>query len=71
MTQKERLQMLSEWVKDLNPKAYLKKADSRCGNLYAVATPHETWTEYLEPRTLEHVLIMAFHADKFMGIKNA
>lgn len=68
--------MLNDWVKELNPKAYLAAADARCGDLYAVTTNDEKgcpkhWTSFKNLDTLESMLIMVFHIDEFMKIKEA
>ena len=70
--------MLSEWVKKLNPKAYLKIADARCGKRYAVCTPDESgsglykeWTAYYPLKELELILMAHFNHDEFMKIKTA
>ena len=76
MTKKQQLKMLTEWVKKLNPKAYLYPGDGRLGSVYAVATNNEdggvhVWTSFKDLDTLESMLMMAFHIDEFMKIKEA
>lgn len=76
MTKKEQLKMLKDWVKRLNPKAFLDRADARCGNRYAVTTKNEkgcvhNWTPYYDLDTLEAVLINLLRAEEFMEIKSA
>ena len=72
-----RHQMLTEWVKELNPKAYLKMADARCGKRYAVCTPgkpgecYVEWTAYYPLKELELILMAHFNHERFMKIKDA
>lgn len=74
MTHNQRKEMLRGWVKKLNPKAYLMKADSRCGCLYAVATHDGTfikkWTNFYDLKTLEAVLVELLDCETFMKIKD-
>lgn len=75
MTKKQQLKVMEGWVKKLNPKAFLHRADARCGERYAVATKKDgclhTWTPYYTPDTMDAVLCMVLHADEFMKIKAA
>ena len=61
MSGKERKQMLENWVHDLNPKAYLRRADPRCGSRYAVAIKgkenENPLTSYLPLKELEQFLL--------------
>ena len=75
MTNKQRIEMLSRWVKDLNPKAFLHHADVRCGGLYAIATRNDDgsvkiWSQFMKPTELEKALVMYFD-NSFNDIKNA
>ena len=75
MTQKKRLEMLSRWVKDLNPKAFLHRADARLGGLMAIATRNDDgsikiWSQFMKPTELEKALVMYFD-NSFNDIKNA
>lgn len=74
MTNKERIKMLENWVKDLNPKAFLHHADGRCGNYYAIATSDgcaiHVWTQFMTPTEMENALILYFD-NQFEKIKNA
>ena len=74
MTNKQRLEMLSRWVKELNPKAKIEHADARCGNLVAIVTPMGTgrkvWSQFMKPTELEKCLVMYFD-NNFANIKNA
>ena len=47
MTNKQRKTMIEQWVTQINPKAILRAADTRCGARYAVyvvASPGEFGT---------------------------
>ena len=75
MTNKEREEMLTRWVKDLNPKAYLEHADARLGGYYAIATKTDVgsvriWTQFMTLKEMEKALILV-HDNSFMEIKNA
>lgn len=74
MNNKERIQMLEKWVKDINPKAFLHPADGRCGGYYAIATSDgcaiHTWTQFMAPKEMEQALILYFD-NNFAKIKNA
>ena len=71
MTSKQRKTMIEGWVKEINPKAILRAADSRCGARYAVyvvPTPGEfgiRCTDYLPLEQLERYLLGVFHANEF------
>ena len=71
MTSKQRKTMIEGWVKEINPKAILRAADSRCGAKYAVyvvPTPGEfgaRCTDYLPLEHLEQYLLGVFYANEF------
>ena len=71
MTSKQRKRMIEGWVKEINPKAILRAADSRCGARYAVyvvPTPGEfgtRCTDYLPLEQLEHYLLGVLDANEF------
>ena len=76
MTKKQQLKMMEGWVKKFNPKAFLHRADARCGERYAVTTKNgegcvRNWTPYYNLDTLEAVLMNLFRAEEFMEIKSA
>ena len=71
MTSKQRKAMIEGWVKEINPNAILRAADSRCGARYAVyvvPTPGEfgtRCTDYLPLEQLEQYLLGVFYANEF------
>lgn len=68
MTTKERKTMLENWVKKLNAKAKLEKADPRCGNRYAVVLgTHNPITSYLPLNQLEQYLTGVLQHDRFLN----
>ncbi|MBR5728842.1 MAG: hypothetical protein IKX61_01355 [Prevotella sp.] len=74
MTRNERNQVLESRAKIFNPKAYIKKADPRCGVRYAVCTKttggwDKEWTPYLPLKELENVLEALLNYDSFIKIK--
>lgn len=73
MTHKERLTMLTNWVKDINPKAFLHHADARLGGYYAIATRNDggvhIWTQFMTLTELEKALVLFFDYDNFIKIK--
>lgn len=70
MSGKERKQMLEDWVYDWNPKAYLRRADPRCGSRYAVAIKgkenENPLTEYMPLKELEQFLSGVIQSSKFL-----
>lgn len=71
MTTQEQKSMLENWVKKLNSKAKLEKADPRCGNRYAVVIgTHNPITSYLPLTQLEQYLQGVLQADRFMNAIN-
>ncbi len=71
MTNKERKSMIERWVTEINPKAILRAADTRCGARYAVyvvPTPEEfgtRCTDYLPLEQLEQYLLGVFYSSEF------
>ena len=71
MTNKERKSMIERWVTEINPKAILRAADTRCGARYAVyvvPTPGEfgtRCTDYLPLEQLEQYLLGVFYSSEF------
>lgn len=76
MTHKQKENMLDIWVKEhFNPKAFIQRADVRCGCRYAVATKKDgclhLWTPFLLISTLEEVLTHLINYNDFIKIKEA
>ena len=63
--------MIEGWVKEINPKAILRAADSRCGARYAVYVAPSSGefgtrcTDYLPLEQLEQYLLGVFYANEF------
>lgn len=71
MNNKERKQIIEQWVQDINPNAILRAADIRCGKRYAVYVVNVPGdlglrcTDYLPLELLEQYLLGVFSADEF------
>ena len=75
MKTKERIKMIGDWVKGINPKVFLYHADARCNGLYAIAVRHEdghvtTLSSFMTPNEMEKALLFAFN-NNLQRIKNA
>lgn len=75
MSNRKRIKMLENWVKELNPKAFLHYADGRLGSLLAIATNNDdtsihVWTQFMTPKEMEKALMLHFD-NSFANIKNA
>lgn len=71
MTNKTRLEMLTDWVKRYNPNARLFPADGRCGQRYAIGMLTErgtlrTFTDYLSLKELEQFMMGVSNAEYFL-----
>lgn len=67
MTNKERFNMLTIWVQDVNPNLYLEKGDARCGCVYAVVNKGtgKKLTNFLKLPVLEQYLLGVFYSKEF------